>query len=87
MESAEQSTGSSSGANSNTGVSVGVGLLSWWLFETADRVPSQHPTDDDDDGYVVGRLIKDRGMDTVEIVMSFREVRHPRGFTVAQLTS
>ncbi|KIJ51224.1 hypothetical protein M422DRAFT_65250 [Sphaerobolus stellatus SS14] len=55
------------------GVSIGVGLLSWCLSEAGDIPPQHVPTDEDDDGYIVGRIVKDRGIDALEIIMSFRE--------------
>ncbi|KAF8515350.1 hypothetical protein BU17DRAFT_93628 [Hysterangium stoloniferum] len=65
-------TGSFVANNSpGAGVSIGVGLLSWCL--SSEYTPMEGADTDDDDGYVVGRMVKDRGTETLEIVMSLRE--------------
>ncbi|KAF8531603.1 hypothetical protein JB92DRAFT_2193266 [Gautieria morchelliformis] len=52
------------------GVSIGMGLMSWCISDDRVVVPG---IDDDDDGCVVGKLVKDRGADALEVVISLRE--------------
>lgn len=56
------------------GISVGVGLLSWWLSDSAEERLLESRTGDDDENLVVGRITNDRGTKTLEIIMSFKEV-------------
>jgi hypothetical protein len=49
-----------------------MGLMSWCISDDRVAVPG---IDDDDDGCVVGKLVKDRGADALEVVISLREVR------------
>ena len=52
------------------GVSIGMGLMSWCLSENCVADCGV----DDEDGCVTGKLVKDRGTDALEIVISLREV-------------
>ncbi|GJJ08530.1 hypothetical protein Clacol_002748 [Clathrus columnatus] len=51
-----------------SGLSVGVGLLSWWLKN--DR--SSCNAGEEIDEYAVGRIVGDRGVESLEIVMSLK---------------
>ena len=55
------------------GISIGMGLLSWCLSD--DRNNARRTGQDNEEGYVIGKLVKDRGADALEVVMSLREVR------------
>lgn len=58
----------------NSGVSVGVGLLSWWLLDPPEERLLNNPSNNDDEGFVIGKIINDRGTRTLEVIMSFKEV-------------
>lgn len=66
------SDGASSAGALRKGVSTGMGLMSWCLSNDFAAVIGVN--DDDDDGCVIGRLVKDRGVDALEVVVFLREV-------------
>lgn len=67
------SDGATSPGALRKGVSTGMGLMSWCLSNDFSAVIGVND-DDDDDGCVIGRLVKDRGVDALEVVLFLREV-------------
>ena len=54
------------------GISMGMGLLSWYHSDDCNN--ACQTGEDNEEGYVIGKLVKDRGADALEVVMSLREV-------------
>ena len=54
------------------GISIGMSLLSWHLSD--DHNNARQTGEDNEEGYVIGKLVKDRGADALKIVMSLQEV-------------
>ena len=69
------SSSSLSSCPGEDGISIGMGLLSWCLSD--DRTSTPRTGEDNEEGYVIGKLVRDRGVDALEVVMSLREVRFP----------
>lgn len=51
-----------------------MGLMSWCIADDRVAIPGVSDNEDDD-GWVIGKLVMDRGADALEVVIFFREVR------------
>ena len=51
---------------------MGMGLLSWCRSDDCNN--ARQTGEDNEEGYVIGKLVKDQGADALEVVMSLWEV-------------
>ena len=51
---------------------MGMGLLSWCRSDDCNN--ACQTGEGNEEGYVIGKLVKDRGADALEVVISLREV-------------